>query len=227
MDGFVAGVVAALMALTLGGVPGAAPARVAVERGCYAEGDRIVLAGEGFEPEARLQLALERAGAQLRSSNEPVADDAGRVSGTLGIEDETGWFPGRAWRFHMTLELFDPQRPEDRAETRFWFSRFTVTLRAPGGQLRPRRPADVRATGFTGAAGRALYAHWLRNGVRVHSRRLGVLEGPCGTLRTRLSRAFPFTPRPGGRWRVAFNASPADARAPRTIVVRVPRRVSP
>jgi hypothetical protein len=227
MEGFVTGVATALLALAAGGPPGNEKASVTVERGCYAEGDRIALGGAGFEPGAQLALALQRGRATLRSAA-PVADEAGRVSGTFGVEDHTGWFAGGdVWRFRMTLSLADPQRPQDRAQTQFWFSRRTVTVRAPGGHLQPRRPATIRATGFAAAAGRALYAHWVRDGVRVHTRRLGVLEGVCGTLDVRLARGFPFTPRPGGRWRVAFNTSPAHARAPRTIVVPVPRSATP
>jgi hypothetical protein len=208
----------------LGFVPGAQAAQVSVGARCYAEGDEIALSASGFTPGAPVLLAVSRsAGPPLRVSPTPVADQAGRVSGTYGIEDETGWFGRDEWRFRMTLTLAERDRPQVRAAARFWFSRWDVRVRAPGGRLRPRRPAIFEATGFTGSRGKALYAHWVRRGERRHSRRLGVLEGRCATLRVQLDRGFPFAPVLPGTWQVAFNTSPTDPRAPGTIVQRAAR----
>jgi hypothetical protein len=212
---------AGVLAGALGPASAAKAAQVTVGARCYAEGDEISLNGSGFRPGAAVVLGLSRSGgALLRFATTPVADAAGRVSGTYGVEDETGWFAREEWRFRMTLTLAERDRPRVRSSARFWFSRWDVVVRTPGGRLRPRRPAVFEATGFTGSSGKVLYAHWVRGSVRRHTRRLGVLEGPCATLRARVDRGFPFAPVLPGTWHVAFNTSPRDPRAPGTIVQR-------
>jgi hypothetical protein len=223
---------ARVLALVLTGVlagalcpaQGASAASVSVGARCYAEGDEIELDGGGFTPDAQVVLGISQtAGALLRVSTAPQADEAGRVSGTFGIEGDTGWFTGGQTRFRMTLTLAERDHPSVRASARFWFSRWDVLVRTPGGRLRPRRPAIVEASGFTGSRGRPLYAHWVRDGERRHTRRLGVLHGACARLRTRLERGFPFGPVAAGTWHVAFNTSPTNPRAPGTIVQRTAR----
>ena len=203
----------------------AAAAEVNVGARCYAEGDEIAISAGGFVPNAPMVVGVSRTGGRvLRISDAAAADAAGRLSGTYGIEDETGWFGRDEWRFRMTLDVAERDRPQSRTSTRFWFARWDVRVRTRGGgRLRPGRPALLAATGFTGSRGRALYAHWVRDGVRRHTRRLGVLRGPCATMRARLEDGFPFSPVLPGAWQVAFNTSPTDARAPGTIVQRTAR----
>ncbi len=200
-------------------------AQVTVGARCYAEGDEIRVSAGGFAPGAPMLLGLSRTGGQvLRISDAAAADEAGRLSGTYGIEDETGWFARDEWRFRMTLTVAARDRPRPRAAVRFWFSRWDVVVRTPGGgRIRPGRRALLEATGFTGSRGKPLYAHWVRGGVRRHTRRLGVLTGPCATLRVRLADGFPFSPVRPGTWHVAFNTSPSDPRAPGTIVQHAAR----
>lgn len=128
-------------------------------------------------------------------------------------------------RFRLRLTLADLAAPRVAASADVWFSRWTVTVTAAGGgRLAPRRPAELRATGFTGDAGRPLFAHYTRaGGTRVRTVRLGTLEGACGTLTARLERGFPFRPVPAGAWSVAFNTSPHDPRAEGTIMQRAAR----
>ena len=132
----------------------------------------------------------------------------------------------------MTLRLVDqtrqsqgqpPESPDVTATTSFIFSRWNVGVRTRGGKISPRRSASVRAVGYTNAVGRPLYAHWLRNGKRVHTRRLGILRGPCGDRQVRLSRGFPFRPVAPGSYQVTFNSSRTDPRARDSIVHKATR----
>lgn len=205
-------------------------ATLSVPRACYAEGDRIDLAGSGFTPLVHTRLTLARADAlagapPLRISEDPVADAAGRVNGAYAVEERTGWPADGEERFRMRLTLTDLLTPRIAASTEVWFSRWTVSVATSGsGRLAPRRPAALRAAGFTGDAGRPLFAHYTREGgARVRTVRLGTLEGACGTLTARLERGFPFRPVPAGTWHVAFNTSPDDPRAEGTIMQRAAR----
>ena len=217
-------VVAGVLAGALGVPPIAGAANVGVAERCYAEGDEIELNASGFTPDAPVVLGLQRAGGPvLKLTATPRADEAGRVSGTYGVENDTGWFTGEETRFRMTLSLAERDRPRTKASARFWFSRRDVRVRTRGGRLRPGRPAILEATGFTSGRGRPLYAHWVRGSERRHTRRLGVLQGACATLTARLPRGFPFTPVLPGTWHVAFNTSPTNPRAPGTIVQRTAR----
>jgi hypothetical protein len=107
----------------------------------------------------------------------------------------------------MTLRLTEVANPSLTAATTFIFSRWNVGISAVRGRIHPARPAGILAVGFTNAVGKPLYAHWVRNGRRVHTRRLGVLRGPCGDLRKRLRVGFPFRPVARGAWEVRFSPS--------------------
>ena len=198
---------AAVAALLL--VPAAAPAAtVEVPKRCYAEGDSIDVAGTGFTPNGDVRLTLERSeGEVLETSNDPVAGADGAVKGDYGVKDETGWFEGSQTRFDMLLRLTDLTDQSITASTSFIFSRWNVGISAPGGKMNPRARAGILAVGFTNAVGKPLFAHWLRNGKRVFTKRLGILRGPCGDLKVRLSRGFPFRPVPAGNYEVRFSPS--------------------
>lgn len=194
----------------------------AVSKRCYAEGDRIAITGHGFTPNGGVDLSLERAATVLERSSEPVADANGTVSGAYGLETETGFFDGLETRFDMTLRLVDRTRrdagqplesPDVTATTTFIFSRWNVGIRAPRGRVHPARPLGINAVGYTNAVGHRLYVHYVRNGRRVHTRRLPVLSAPCGDLDTRLRRGFPFRPVARGTWHVVFNSSRWNHRA--------------
>lgn len=212
-----------------------ASAAVSVDVGgkrCYAEGDTIDVNGTGYTPGGPARLSLERADGQvLESTEEPTAADDGTVSGGYTVDDETGWFGASASRFDMVLRLVDLTRlregrpqtdPEVGATASFIFSRWAVAVRTRGGRIHPRRSATVRAVGYTNAIGKPLYAHWMRNGKRVHTRRLGLLRGACGDLRARLARGFPFRPVPAGSYEVRFAPSRTNARSS-AITVRAAR----
>lgn len=198
---------AALAALLL--VPAAAQAAtVGVPNRCYAEGDPIDVAGTGYTPNGDVRLALERAnGEVLESTDDPVAGADGAVKGDYTVKEETGWFGKAQSRFEMTIRLTDLTDQTITASTSFIFSRWSVGVRTVGGRIHPSRPASLNPVGYTTAVGKPLFAHWMRNGRRVHTRRLGVLRGPCGDLRTRLARGFPFRPVRPGRYEVRFSPS--------------------
>ena len=237
-----AGALAALAALAaLGAALALAPAAsaatsVRVAKTCYAEGDRISIQGEGFTPNGGADLTLERGATILERSSDPVANEAGTVSGRYGLEVETGFFEGVETRFDMTLRLVDRTRrdagqpvesPDVTATTTFIFSRWNVGITGPRGKVHPARSLGVNAVGYTNAVGKRLYVHYVRNGRRVHTRRLGTLRAPCGDLRTRLSRGFPFRPVAAGTWSVIFNSSRTNPRAADSVThkTRVARRI--
>jgi hypothetical protein len=127
----------------------------------------------------------------------------------------------------MTMRLTDQTDQTITASTSFIFSRWNVGISAVGGKLHPSRPAGILAVGFTNAVGKPLFAHWMRNGRRVHTRRLGVLRGPCGDRRVRLSRGFPFRPVRPGTYEVRFTPSRTNTTksAIRHRAARVTRRI--
>ncbi len=211
---------AATIALAALAAAPAAGAAVSVNAGgqrCYAEGDSINVEGTGYSPGGNARLSLEKTdGEVLESSEDPVVGPDGVVKGLYGVEDETGWFGATQSRFDMVLRLVDLTRlragrpendPEVGATTTFIFSRWAVGVRTRGARIHPKRAVRLNPVGYTNAVGKPLYAHWMRNGRRVHTRRLGVLRGPCGDLKTRLSRGFPFRPVRPGSYQVRFSPS--------------------
>jgi hypothetical protein len=219
--------------------PAAAQAvtHVEVPKPCYAEGDSIGVNGTGFTPDGDVRVRLERAGEVLEESTDPKAAADGTVSGGYKVAQETGWFGATQTRFEMTLRLTDLARlqtgtPEDSADvtatTSFLFSRWNVGIGAVGGKIHPARPLRIHAVGYTNAVGKPLYAHWLLGSKRVFTKRLGKLRGPCGDLRTRLSRGFPFRPVKPGAYKVTFTSSRKNPRAKDAIAhttARVKRRL--
>ena len=218
---------AALAALTLFPASAAAQATVDVPKRCYAEGDKIDVRGTGFTPNGPVTLALSRGAEELESTADPRADASGVVDGDYGVKDETGWFTGAQTRFEMTLRLEDQTDPALTDFDTFIFSRWNVGITTAGGVLHPKRPATIQAVGYTQAIGKRLYAHWMRNGKRVHTRRLGVIEGPCGDRRARLARGFPFRPVRPGSYEVRFSPSRTNTSkgAIRHAASRVVRRI--
>jgi len=213
---------AALSAALLALAPAAAGAATSVDVGktCYAEGDSIAVEGEGFSPDANVRLALERAdGSVLEQTSEPTSSSDGTVSGKYRVDQETGWFKSTQTRFQMTLRLTDlTDQTRAPATTSFIFSRWNVGVSAVGGRIHPARPVTLAAVGYTNAVGKALYAHWTLGSKRVFTKRLGVLRSPCGDLRKRLSRGFPFRPVRPGSYKVTFNSSATNAKAKDSIV---------
>ena len=219
---------AAVAAFLLLPAAAAQAATVDVPKRCYAEGDAISVNGTGFTPNGDVKLDLERdSGEVLESSADPVAGADGSVKGDYGVKDETGWFEGTQTRFDMTLRLTDATDQSITASTSFIFSRWNVGISAPGGKMNPRAPAGILAVGFTNAVGKPLFAHWLRNGKRVFTKRLGVLRGACGDLKVKLSRGFPFRPVQRGNYEVRFSPSRTDLEKStiRHKAVRVRRRI--
>ena len=209
---------------------------VAVGKTCYAEGDTIAIDGNGFTPGGGVDLSLERGATALERSSDPVAGADGTVAGSYGVDDETGWFGAAQTRFDMTLRLVDRTRlqagqpadsPDVTATTSFIFSRWNVGVRTVGARIHPSRPVQFTAVGYTNAVGKRLYAHWMRNGVRVHTRSLGLLRGPCGDVTRRLSRGFPFRPVRPGSYEVRFTPSRTNTRVSAIAqrAVRVTRRI--
>ena len=226
---------AATIALAVLAAAPAANAAVTVSAGdqrCYAEGDRINVDGSGYTPDGKVRLSLEKTdGEVLETSEEPTAGPDGAVKGAYGVDDETGWFGATESRFDMVLRLVDLTRlragrpesdPEVGATTTFIFSRWAVGVRTRGGRIHPKRAVRLNPVGYTNAVGKPLYAHWMRNGRRVHTRRLGVLRGPCGDLKRRLSRGFPFRPVRPGSYQVRFTPSRTNTRTS-AIAVRATR----
>ncbi len=213
----------------------AAAAQVQALKPCYVSAgeeyesrEAIELRGTGFTPNGDVRLALERAsGDVLEETSEPVADQQGVVSGGYKVDDETGWFGSTQTRFDMTLRLTDRTDPTLVATTSFIFSRWNVGLRTVGGKFHPKRPASLHVIGYTGFVAKPIYAHWMRNGKRVFTKRLGVLRAPCGDLKTRLSRGFPFRPVPAGSYQVRFTPSRTDTKRAAIALdaVRVARRI--
>jgi hypothetical protein len=229
-----AAVAAAAAALAL--APAAAQAAVSADAGgkrCYAEGDTIAVSGLGYTPGGKIRLTLERAatGEVLEQSEAPTAEDDGSVSGGYGVDDETGWFSSSQSRFQMTLRLVDLTRlsqgrpaddPDVSATSSFIFSRWAIGVRTVGGRIHPKRPVNLNPVGFTNAVGKPLFGHWMRNGRRVFTKRLGTLRGPCGDLKTRLSRGFPFRPVRAGTYEVRFSPSRTNTKRS-AIAVRAAR----
>lgn len=228
----------AVAALLVGAPAAQGATSVSVAKPCYAEGDTIDVNGGGFTPGGKVTISLER-GTQVleRDDQNPTAEDDGTLSGGYTVANETGWFGASETRFDMALRVLDQTRagqgqpadsPDVTATTSFIFSRWNVGIRAVGGKIHPKRRVTINAIGYTNAIGKPLYAHWMRGTKRVHTRRLGLLKGPCGDRKVRLRKGFPFRPVAKGKYTVTFNSSRTDPRAEDSIAhaaVRVTKRI--
>ena len=206
------------------GVVPAAQAAVSVDadgKRCYAEGDDILINGSGYTAGGPVRLSLERLGGGVLEQSESRAEQDGTVRAAYKVDDQTGWFAPTQSRFQMVMRLIDltrldsgrPQEdPEVEAGVSFIFSRWSVGVLTRGGRIHPTRRLLLNPVGFTNWIGKPLYAHWLRNGVRVHTLRLGTATSPCGDVRRRLARAFPFRPVLPGSYEVRVSPSPTDMR---------------
>jgi hypothetical protein len=235
----IAASIVATAALGAAVAPAGAVISVAPARPCLSELDPVSPNAVGLTPGGAVKFDLVSAGRLLLSSlTQPAAAD-----GTFGIAAPyppavtEKWFPAAATEtIPLTMAVTDltrlnggqpPGSPEVAASAALTFSRWDVFIGTPGGrQPRPRDRIRFRAVGFTGDVGRPLYLHYILGRRAVRSVRLGVLQGPCGSLTRTLRRAFPFRPVRAGAYRFLFNASATNAnRRPRLVtrLVRVRR----
>ena len=182
----------------------AAPATLATDARCYAQGASLRMTAAGLTPDAPLTVTLDGQRLRYGDGSTPAADAAGAFASSFAVP---ALAPGTTQQRHRLAVGDGTHRPR---------ARFTVS-RPPGAAFDPASgdPRTLRARfevwGFALAApGRAarmpVWLHWLSPAGKLRrSAPLGTTGGDCGTLATAPRRVFPFAPEPG-RWLLVLDA---------------------
>jgi hypothetical protein len=183
---------AAVLVLVLA-APAAASAspRLRVDRRCYTVGDSVRVGGSGFPANSGVGLKLSG-----RDYGSAVTDGSGRLRASPGIA------PAISDPFHR-FTLRAQGAGGVAATTHLTITRLSVKI-TPQQVSTPTQRVTFRARGFD--AGKALYVHYITpHGHILKPRRLGHLNGPCGTL-TVTAPLIPGGAPPSGRWRLRFDS---------------------
>jgi hypothetical protein len=181
---------ALLLTLALPAAASAAP-RLRVDRRCYTVGDPVRVGGSGFPANSGVGLKLG-----TRDYGSAVTDGTGRLRASPGIAPAIS---NPFQRFTLTAQGAGGVT----ASTHMTISQLAVKI-TPGRVSAPTQTVTFRARGFD--AGKALYVHYITPNRHVlKPRRLGHLNGPCGTL-TVHAPLIPGAAPPSGRWRLRFDS---------------------
>jgi len=159
-----------LAAAALAAPAAAQGAAIAVvpQKPCYGAGEKFIIGGLGFTPNAG--VAVTRDGQRIGTSS---TDPLGRFNGTVGVPQIT------AASQTSTYTATDTVNPLLTASLPLRLSRLEARVRPSRGN--PTRVRRITARGFT--AGSTLYAHVVRG--RSRNLRIGRLKGACHTISAR------------------------------------------
>ena len=219
---------------TLAAVPAAAqtPApTLSADRPCYSPGDLMTLTGAGYTPSGSVSLSFTGKGVGFFQTG---ADAAGKLLTELRLPDDNvdKLLDDDEGTREILLAAIDDKRAQESnggpgagAAIRVKLSRFGVAWNQEDDDFEPGRRLALEAVGFTGLAGKPLYLHYVRNGDRVATVRLGLLRGSCGTLNKTLRRAFPKRIARPGRWTLLFSPSRVNPTPQNGLWLRIPVRI--
>lgn len=184
---------------------------VTTDRACYVVGQTVQLSGSGFAPYRSYVVSID--GVYLGSS---TTDGLGNLSVPL----HPGGLPAGTAQHYEFLQVTDGTTT---AQTNF-----TVSRRAGVAILNPRGGAASILTGRFLVWGFSLsgisrpgYLHYLAPSGKLRKTVwLGLIQGPCGYLRTSVRRIFPFSVSPG-TWTLQADTQQAYSRSPVGPMVRI------
>lgn len=228
------GLASTAMALVATGPAAAAPS-LTVERDCYLPGQAMQLDAGGFTPGGDVIFSFSLfgdVGSQLRFSGPLKADaSAGALSVTFTAPPLAA---SEDREEQLSISATDQTRSsagaatgDESAFTTSALSALTVEVDPwLSGKVRPGRLSRVHAFGFGAMTEQSftrgtLYAHYLRKKTLIKTAKVGVLQGPCGSLETKM-RQFPFKAPPGS-YTVDFDLNKTyDRKAPGIRYRKVP-----
>jgi hypothetical protein len=148
--------------------------------------------------------------------NQPPTLFDGTVSGTVFAPwNEEGQRP-------FTLRITEPSAPANTVEASSMVARLSVEQSPPSASTSER--VRFKGRGFL-AAGQPVYAHYVFARKARKTVKLGVPQGPCGTISVK-RKQFPFKSSPRvGVWTIQFDQNPrydpkAAVRVPLVVKVR-------
>jgi hypothetical protein len=208
--GAVTSLIAAGIAL---GASGAATVRT--NHGCYLVGQSVTVAGSGFAPHRRVEVAID--GVDFKQQ---TTDSAGGFRGSLAPG-------GLGANIVQSLDHLDATDGTVSADTSFTLTRTAGArfLAARGNPNTLRAPFQVWGFALDGHP-RTAYVHYVSpSGSMRETVKLGRTGGQCGYLMTGRRRVFPFAPSRGS-WTLQVDTRPSYTRHPHGPVSRIAVRIS-
>ncbi|MGZ4173858.1 MAG: hypothetical protein ACXVQR_05220 [Solirubrobacteraceae bacterium] len=184
---------AALIALAA--VPAtASAATLQLNRQCYTKNQLVRVSGAGYQPKQALTLFLN--GKALVSG---TSDAAGRLAGRFNAPA-----PFRSVTSTRTYSVsISPSPTGSPVSARGTFKVVHTNI----GVIPPFiTPGFVTYTALGFTYGRSLYVHYLRGTRHLHTKRIGALAGPCGSLKKKI-KMFLFRPVKPGSYTLVFDNS--------------------
>lgn len=184
-------------------VPAAASAapKLTPLKHCYqsvagiASGETAILAGSGFTPGSRVDVAVD---GKVVQADVPIGADGSLPAGSIKPPVAR---PHRSQAF--TITATEQGNPAHTVSAVSRVGDLSVRLRPRSA--RPRHRIRFLGTGFT-RSGRPVYAHYVRHGkLRRTIRLVRRARGACGHFESH-RRQFPFRPA-AGRWDVQIDQS--------------------
>lgn len=205
---------------------GASAASLGADQRCYVAGETATVTGSGFT--AGAPVAITQSGLQLA----PVTSDASGAIRTRftvpavaeGLEESqlevTAGDGATGARAMVNVvragAAFTPETGNPRTmKVRHVVAGFGLALNRPSVYLHYVSPQAQREEGKSGGASTGKSTGGSTglppNPPGVRSRRIGLLRGPCGVLRTSPRKLFPFRPA-AGRWLLQYDTNPRYTR---------------
>ena len=172
--------------------PGQDGATITAPDRCYRERTRIPVTGEGFAPNAPVQVGF----ASRRPVTKTTDADGGFKARVPVPELGDSPRPGR-----VTLHAIDGSPEASTASTNVQLTAVAVAVNDASLQRRGEK-LRFRFSGFPN--GRNIWGHYLFGGKERGKQRFGKAKGPCGTLRTRAPLIPKFIGR-DGIWTIQFD----------------------
>jgi hypothetical protein len=203
------GLAAALSAGSGVGLADSTPA-VTTDRGCYVVGEKVELAGSGFAPQRRYDVAVDGV-------------DFGQATTDASGAFATHFVPGGlAAGVVQSVDHVDVTDGTSDAGTSFTLTRQTgARFEASRGNPRTLKvPFQVWGFAMDGTP-RPLFLHYVSpSGQLRKTVALGRAGGQCGYLLTPRMRVFPFAPTTG-RWTLQVDTAQSYAAQPTGPVARI------
>lgn len=197
-------------ALTLVLASSAAAATVTAAQPCYANGEEVVLTGEGFAPDGPVTFTV----------------NGRRIDGVVTTNGD-GEFEANYTPPTTQSETKLVLRATDAAETTAKTTLFVTRERSVNAD--PSRTDNVRTWKAVfrlyGFGKGKMFIHYVGpNGKLRKTVGIGRLQGPCGRLKTDKRRVLPFSNPDFGTWKLQFDTRrryDSDTANKRVIPVRV------